>query len=676
MTHLILSDPDAAWHTDLDWLFGRRDYKIRQTPVDPVPHSTSADLTSPGSPDETLYNPPEGAMQVFDVRLPAPDVLSPEYVNYVAALVFYCVRYASVFWYTKMSFSLVFLGQLLVITFHFALSFCGAAILYKFQVNKTIFADLSLVLPSVATLALYVLGDVFLLTSTISVFNYGVQRYRDRWNKFLQEHAPRYWRRKRSRDSGDYPDYGPHAMASVMLLLVILCRGAIVYDYVIVYRKTGFPLILACIVMDAVYMVSWIAMWFAFTLKQNWNFRIMLARYVVATTSKATRSGGGAAKRESTSSGAASASAEKSDGCQLDGSTDVHNVGVLKKSKPKRKTSTQRVKFDESAENDVKDGNEAATDGEHGSRDTSGGERDGDGKNKATGAPSKLTNGNLRRVNSDSTSRHRRHGRQEDYLTESTPENTLTRNYRHSIRDQCGLYFRMSRDLSPAPAAHSSPVPFEKRQDRNAPAEIVLDPLGAARARPTNQKQATVNSVSDGTLSVSYSPDDSPATLLSCSNDSGVQLRRGNADRKLYPTRQDGRYSYPLACSPPDGWLYGRHSRGPPPPYVGREGIPIRHSLHLDRPSIPEDGRLVDKLPPIPWSPDTPARNSEGAPRANGQRTPSPPPRPPKKTQDYTNVYRSRDLKIIPKRPDRDSALPSSNETSSSDSNDVLCSQV
>ena len=88
--------------------------------------------------------------------------VSPEFINYLFALLIYSLRYPSVFWYTKKSFGMIFSCYLVLTTAHALFTFCSVSVLYKFQVNNSWFTGVSLVLPHGAVLALHIIAGWYI----------------------------------------------------------------------------------------------------------------------------------------------------------------------------------------------------------------------------------------------------------------------------------------------------------------------------------------------------------------------------------------------------------------------------------------------------------------------------------------------------------------------------------
>ncbi len=613
---------DSLWHSELDLIFGRNYIQYGSSGA---PRWNSSDATS------------------RSVQWQAG--VSPEYVTYILALAVYAVRYPAVYWYTNMSFSLVFSFQAVAIAVYYAFSFCGMAILYKLQVNAGLASGVRVLLPAPGVLGLYLTGNGILYTSTISSFNYGYQQYAKRWKQCLKAYAPRF-----AGSKGKPPGcqgYVPHVSATAFLLAVIGCRAVIVYDYVSVYRFTNMSLMLACTCMDVIYMVTWLVTWFGFTVKQQWDFRIALARYMVFQQPQDR-------KRED---------AQTANGYAVTGTSVTENGHVVtaaemrntsNDSSDKMPGTPQRVTLTETAATrELEDlpGNQGTNNNNENTHVADPSSRSDISRrrrrniepelNECVRTDPSLPHHDLTDANPDNAESQRQRRPVVDsvprrlriFREESTPENTLTRNYQRHIRDKCGQYYS-DRDLSPPPAAQSSPVPLDQQ---DGPEQR----LSEGRSPPSYNRERQIPPP----------PYKAPE---------GVNLR--SKPRPGARANNDSRFSYPPA-SP-----LGNSNLQPPPYdfYADRQG---RHSFIPQYPAYSLDGSYLPK-DNVPHSHSVSQLHLRPPPSRtvnSGRRGPPTRPRPrlpPRMNPNNPELSR------------RDSALPSSNETSSNDSEDVLCSQV
>ena len=398
--------------------------------------------------------------------------------------------------------------MLLLTTAHYVVSYCIAAVLYKLTVNSSEwFPNVSLVLTPSAGIILYILAATIMFLSAISIFNYGYLHYNEAHKTFLRRH------RKSGRLSPSptgCQGYFPHTIATVSLVVFVALRGPMVYDSVTVYRNFNHPIALASIVLDVSYMLIWISLWFCFTIKQEWSFKI-LAFTVHSSISvsdiftiqndhirESTNSLNGPLPNGHVGSGIAAEnkkSKKKKSKASADQSFDSNSqypgfeIGLGSPTSALRKSGERkqnRVTFEDSRdENDgpnamLRNGPERSSK----ERDRPAqGSNDGGGRGSTPqGTPVNLKRKLKRELaarihNAETVREDNNDGPNDgdstrdvhperkisrnlfgDFELSETPENTLKRNYRNSLRSKCGQYYRNSREFTSPPAAQSSPV--------------------------------------------------------------------------------------------------------------------------------------------------------------------------------------------------------------------------
>lgn len=211
--------------------------------------------------------------------------LHPEYLNYYIALSFHALRYAAVFWDTAPVLSLLFSLHLLLSAGYFAVSFCGTSILYKLLVNPEVLVPddpgvHNFMLTSVILLSLSVVANLIAFLSPLIIFNYGYSHYRRAWKRFLKRGVATTMRFHDDDDAVHMATcchgYTQHILATVFLLTMVGLRLPVVFDYVTVYRTSGSVVLLASLLADVIVMLGWICLWFLFTVRQRWNFKVIL----------------------------------------------------------------------------------------------------------------------------------------------------------------------------------------------------------------------------------------------------------------------------------------------------------------------------------------------------------------------------------------------------------------
>lgn len=211
--------------------------------------------------------------------------LHPEFLNYCIALSFHALRYAAVFWDTAPMFSLFFSLHLLLSAGYFAVSFCGTSVLYKILVNPEVLVPddpgvQNFMLTSVILLALSVVANIVAFLSPLIIFNYGYSHYRRAWKRFLKRGVATTMRFHDDDDALHMETcchgYTQHVLATVFLLTMVGLRLPVVFDYVTVYKISGSVVLLASLLADVIVMLGWICLWFLFTVRQRWNFKVIL----------------------------------------------------------------------------------------------------------------------------------------------------------------------------------------------------------------------------------------------------------------------------------------------------------------------------------------------------------------------------------------------------------------
>lgn len=211
--------------------------------------------------------------------------LHPEFLNYCIALSFHALRYAAVFWDTAPVLSLLFSLHLLLSAGYFAMSFCGTSVLYKLLVNPEVLVPddsgiQNFMLTSVILLALSVVANLIAFLSPLIIFNYGYSHYRRAWKRFLKRGVATTMRFHDDDDAVHIATcchgYTQHILATVFLLTMVGLRLPVVFDYVTVYRTSGSVVLLASLLADVTVMLGWICLWFLFTVRQRWNFKVIL----------------------------------------------------------------------------------------------------------------------------------------------------------------------------------------------------------------------------------------------------------------------------------------------------------------------------------------------------------------------------------------------------------------
>ncbi|KJH41337.1 hypothetical protein DICVIV_12688 [Dictyocaulus viviparus] len=99
----------------------------------------------------------------------------------------------------------------------------------------------------------FVTSLVLMTVAPISLYSYG-------YNKYFSHYY--------------YNRYAPHTIAIVLLVLIVIVRAPTIYALMIFYQHEEKPLLLTCIIVDVVYLFTWILLWLMLTLKREWSFNV------------------------------------------------------------------------------------------------------------------------------------------------------------------------------------------------------------------------------------------------------------------------------------------------------------------------------------------------------------------------------------------------------------------
>ena len=200
-----------------------------------------------------------------------------ELANLVIALLVYSYRMVAVFWKTCQLFTVIFWFQLIASIALHILAYMGFSTLYA-ELRIAIQGEQIYLLGEEAIILLYIFGNAVLFTSSWCVLHFGYGAVLDRINTYLRQITPN------KQPVGEFAVYLPHGLALISILLFIACNAPIMYDYVTMYSQTKSHILILHLISCVIYMLFWISLWFAFTIKQDWNFKIneiALKRYAI-----------------------------------------------------------------------------------------------------------------------------------------------------------------------------------------------------------------------------------------------------------------------------------------------------------------------------------------------------------------------------------------------------------
>ncbi|XP_012939507.1 protein tincar [Aplysia californica] len=426
--------------------------------------------------------------------------VSIAFANFCFALTCFLVRYASVFWFTNKALTLVFALQLLAMVINSIFSFNCFSILYCVCYNRKKYPNVTLSIACSVDLILYLFGSLILMVSTTSVFEYGSHYFHEKFKIVERHHNPESYVKQTVVVNNGCQGYVAHVCAMAALIVFAVCKGPLLYDLVSLMRLTDDQLLLSGVVCEVCYMVLWVALWFGLTIKQQWQFRIL--DYVPLKQPPRGGGGGGGGGSEDSAS---VRSSQTGQGETLDVAHFIRNKrlapgreSVQRYSDPlpigvgaNEEQSASDVGTDESdIGNNVDvvldlDGNPLPDPSGHFRRPRHrrlGGQRvtfdesvrskgSGENERQTSSLPRHVTYGHRGEDNNHVNVTADVHSitpplnfQTEDSSQEvvkrrnsGAPENTMSREYRNSIRNKCGEYYASANNLTASP---DDPVPL------------------------------------------------------------------------------------------------------------------------------------------------------------------------------------------------------------------------
>ncbi|XP_076104167.1 uncharacterized protein LOC143072901 [Mytilus galloprovincialis] len=251
---------DAVWSTDVDFLYSKDRPLLTDHVVRLNATPTTINLTI--HPLYTTSN--NGGYRP-----------SAAFVYFLSSLATYAIRYASVFWYTNKYLSMVFVFQLLFMSVNSIFSYSGFSILYKIALNSNLYGNINLNLGCGSVIFLFIVSGIVLILSSFAVFEYGFNKYYDKYKLVDRRHNPQIYTRKILKDRGPCNGHIAHTFAMITLVLLAIFKGPILYDLISVYRTSKDTLVLTTVIIEVCYLVFWIFLWTIFTIKETWLFRIL-----------------------------------------------------------------------------------------------------------------------------------------------------------------------------------------------------------------------------------------------------------------------------------------------------------------------------------------------------------------------------------------------------------------
>uniref|UniRef100_A0A7I4Z6J0 Protein tincar n=1 Tax=Haemonchus contortus TaxID=6289 RepID=A0A7I4Z6J0_HAECO len=282
-------------NTELDFLYQRARQLATNLPMGET-RLTGFQITAEelrGSPLAPNLLPLLMNFRLFGVPL--------EFVNLLVALIAYACTYPAVFWRVSKPFSLIFSFHMVVYCVAVIWGYLGFSILFRIQeTNYNSLRPLGLGQYLVqsrnwpfyhphAIVGTFVASLMLMLMAPIALYSYGYNKY---FVNVMNFQAKNHIRAGSSAGQSEYSDYkrrnyarppsselccdgyAPHTIAIVLLVLIVIVRAPTIYALMILYQHEEKPLLLTCIIMDVVYLFTWILLWLMLTLKREWSFNV------------------------------------------------------------------------------------------------------------------------------------------------------------------------------------------------------------------------------------------------------------------------------------------------------------------------------------------------------------------------------------------------------------------
>ncbi|EPB79360.1 hypothetical protein ANCCEY_01519 [Ancylostoma ceylanicum] len=224
-----------------------------------------------------------------------------EFVNLITALVAYACAYPAVFWRVSKPFSLIFSFHMVIHCAAVIWGYLGFSILFRIQeTNYNSLRPVGLGQYLVqsrnwpfyhpyAIIATFIGSLVLMTTAPVALYSYGYNKY---FVNVMNVQAKNHIRAGSSAGQSEYSEYkrrnysrppsrelccdgyAPHTVAIVLLVLIVVVRAPTIYALMILYQHEEKPLLLTCIIVDVVYLFTWILLWLMLTLKREWSFNV------------------------------------------------------------------------------------------------------------------------------------------------------------------------------------------------------------------------------------------------------------------------------------------------------------------------------------------------------------------------------------------------------------------
>ena len=197
---------------------------------------------------------------------------SPEYINYILALLVFAVRYPSVFWKTNKGIAFLFSVQLIGNGIQNLVAFSAISIMYKVHMmgpENVLHKYEPFLLNTPISMLLYLLSCIIVTASSAVIYMYGYQKFmafiqteKEKQTIVLAEGKTSLWM------------YFPHTAAMCTLIALAVCNGPLLYDFTIIYKGSLDGTVLVFVITTVLHLFLWIVTWLFLTVKMSWKFKL------------------------------------------------------------------------------------------------------------------------------------------------------------------------------------------------------------------------------------------------------------------------------------------------------------------------------------------------------------------------------------------------------------------
>ncbi|PAV80944.1 hypothetical protein WR25_04777 isoform AG [Diploscapter pachys] len=224
-----------------------------------------------------------------------------EFVNLFIALVAYSIAYPAVFWRVSKSYSLIFSLHLFIYSACVMWSYIAFSIMFRIQeTNAHSMRPVGLgqylvswrrwyIYDPLVILGCFVGSFILMTINPMTVYAHGYNKY---YATLLYNQA-KSQARSSSMGQSQYGSrsncnsntriqgkqfccdgYGPHSLAITILVFICILKAPTIYAFMIFFQHEGKYLLLTHMVIDVVYLFSWIFLWLFLTAFRNFDFNV------------------------------------------------------------------------------------------------------------------------------------------------------------------------------------------------------------------------------------------------------------------------------------------------------------------------------------------------------------------------------------------------------------------